>query len=64
MTLDEVLVIYKSQRALGNMLGVTEAAVANWRARGGIPGLQQFRLYHISGGRLMPDAELIEGVSK
>jgi len=64
MTLDDALVLYKTQRAVGDMLGVTEAAVANWRSRGGIPDLQQFRLYHLSGGKLKPDAELVKGVSK
>lgn len=64
MNLDEAIEVYKSQRALATALGITEAAVANWRSRGRIPDLQQFRLYHISGGKVKPDANIIEGISK
>jgi len=62
MTLDDAIVIYGSQRLVASALGVTEQAVANWRTRGRIPSFQQLRLYHISGGRVRPDAEIVEGI--
>ena len=63
MTLNDAITVYKTQRALADALGVTEAAVANWKSRGRIPDLQQFRLYHISGGKVRPDANIVKGIS-
>jgi transcriptional regulator with XRE-family HTH domain len=58
MTFEDMLTYYKTQRSIADALGVTESAVANWKSRGRIPSLQQFRLYYLSEGELKPSTKV------
>lgn len=40
-----------TQTALARLLGVSQPAVAHWKARGAVPPLQQLRLAQISGAQ-------------
>jgi len=46
---DEVLAYYGTQRQLAQALGITQAAVAQWRE---VPMLRQYQLERLTGGRL------------
>ena len=49
MKKDEVLAYYGTQRQLAQALGITQAAVAQWRE---VPMLRQYQLERLTGGRL------------
>ena len=49
MKKDEVLAYYGTQRQLAQALGITQAAVAQWRE---VPMLRQYQLERLTGGAL------------
>ena len=49
MTKDEVLAYYGTQVKLAQALGITQAAVAQWRE---VPMLRQYQLERLTGSRL------------
>ena len=49
MKKDEVLAYYGTQRQLAQALGITQAAVAQWRE---VPMLRQYQLERLTAGAL------------
>lgn len=55
MTYKQFIKYFKTQTAGGAALDVTQPTVANWKARGKIPALQQLRIELLTGGALKAD---------
>jgi DNA-binding transcriptional regulator YdaS (Cro superfamily) len=58
MTINQVLEFVGTQYNLSRVLGVSESAVSNWIARGGLPAKQQLLLEIMSEGALKADAKI------
>lgn len=61
MNFDDLIEHFGSQVAAAHKLGVTQPTLANWKARGRIPHLQQLRIQHITRGRLKAAPEILDG---
>lgn len=53
MDIDSVIQHFGSSKALQDALGVTKAAISQWRASG-IPNLRQFQIQALTGGKFSP----------
>lgn len=56
MTYQEAIAQFKTQKALAEKLGVGQPAVANWKKRGKIPMLAQFKIQKLTRSKLKVDA--------
>lgn len=56
MTKDEAISYFGSQRVLAQIIGVSQAAVSQWKR---VPRGVQFELHVKTGGKLSVDAEFI-----
>jgi hypothetical protein len=61
MTFSQLIEHYGTQQAAAAALGLTQTAVANWKARGRIPELQQLRIQHATNGKLRADTKILPG---
>jgi DNA-binding transcriptional regulator YdaS (Cro superfamily) len=59
MTFTQVVSHFGSQIAAARALGVSQPTLANWKARGKIPQLQQLRIEHATGGKLRADPKIL-----
>ena len=55
MSVDEVLKYFGSGAAVGRELGLCRTTFNSWGMRGYIPRLQQYRIEHITNGKLKMD---------
>ena len=56
MTIDEAINHFGSQPELAKALGIEQAAISNWKRRGGVvPTGVQFRLQVMTKGKLKAD---------
>jgi DNA-binding transcriptional regulator YdaS (Cro superfamily) len=63
MDIDSVIQHFGSGKAFQDALGVTKAAVSQWRSAG-IPRLRQFQIQALTQGKFLPDGQPQEVASK
>lgn len=59
MSVDQLIVYYKTQTKAADKLGVTQSSISNWKARGFIPDKQQLRVHMKTKGRLKADKGIV-----
>lgn len=64
MTLEEVIEYYGNQSKVARALHISRAALTEWKKRGYVPLVQQYRLEKITKGKLKAEDEVNLNITK
>ena len=59
MTYEQVIKYFRTQVAISEKLGISQASVSNWKARKKVPPLQQLRIEKLTGGKLVAEKQIL-----